>query len=185
MLQPIYHVISSFYPVAPNATFKKGMLIGLDATGQAVAHGTGTSSTAVGLAGDDKGSLTAGQLTNRVSDMGNQTYASGEVTVYNNGGEFIVDINQGGGDASFPAGDVVSDATVAIGDKLAASATPGVLTVNGSATPGGTGANELIAVVVGDLSGDAGKLPTGIPGEYAPSGDSDNPRKFARIKLVI
>jgi hypothetical protein len=190
MLQPIYHIVSTFYPVASTAgAIKKGMLVGVDSNGQAAAYNDDNAATTVpvGLAGDTKGTLTAGQFTNRLADMGDQTFASGYITVYS-GGEYYVDINQRatGGDADFPCGDVVYDADVAVGDKLSPKgSTAGVLTKNSSATPYGTKPNFMVAVVVDDLAASDYMLPTGIPNENEPSGDSDTPRKFCRIKLVI
>ena len=188
MLQPIYHVVSTFYPVSASAgTIAKGQLVGLNSSGEAVAYDRSVATQVpVGLAGEVKGTLTPGIFTNRVSDYGDQTYGSGQMTVYSNGGEFYVDINAGDSDTSFPAGEVVSDGTVSVGDKLTPHSVAGQLVVNGSAEPySGTAANVLIAIVTDDLANSDFKIPTGIPNEFEPAGDSDNPRKFARIKLVI
>lgn len=188
MLQPIYHVVSNFYPVSASAgPIAKGQLVGLNSSGEVVPYDrTVATQVPVGLAGDVKGTLTPGVFTNRVSDFGDQTYGSGQMTVYSNGGEFYVDINASDSDASYPTGDVVSDGTVEVGDKLAPHSVKGQLVVNASATPYNTTAeDQLIAIVTDDLAHSDFKVPTGIPGEFAPAGDSDNPRKFARIKLVI
>lgn len=194
MLQTIYHVIPAFYPLsstlytagALSTSIKRGMLVGLNASGDAVPYDRAVSTQVpVGLAGDTIGTLSAGQFTNRISDMGNQGFASGYITVYS-GGHFYIDINAGESDSSFPAGDVVTTGTVAVGDRLGPHSVAGQLVVNSSATAyNATAANQLIAQVVDDLAASSYKLPTGIPSEFEPSGDSDNPRKFCRVKMVI
>lgn len=195
MLQIIYHGIPSFYPVSASlytngvltSPIKRGQLVGLNASGEAVPYDVSVAEQyPIGIAGDNATTLSAGQFTNRLSDMGNQTFASGFITVYSGGGDYYVDINANGGDSNFPMGDVVVDGTVAIGDRLAPASIPGKLTVNANALPQSTTpVNQLIARVTDDLATSGYKLPTGIPNENEPSGDSDNPRKFARIKLLI
>jgi hypothetical protein len=188
MLQPKFHIIANHYPVKSGATIKEGQLVALDANGEALPYDRSVATQMpVGLSGDTVGSLTAGQFSNRVSDMGNEAYASGKLTVYSGGGEFYVDINGGGSDATFAAGDVVTNGSVSINDRLAPASTAGQLVVNSSAvnTYASTAADRLIAIVTDNLLADGYKLPTGIPGEFTPTGDSDNVRKFAVIKLLL
>lgn len=202
MLIPYYHVIPAFFPVASAVTIKKGQIVMLNASGQ-VELADGTTSTPLGLAGDDVGTLTAGQFVNRVSDYGNDTYASGQITVYQSGGQFFVDLADCFVDGeNFNGGNGVSN-----GMLLGAStASDGLFTVaNGSAAvhaanAGVTDGLQLVARVVDDLSETAGALPSGIPGEYEPSGNHEDievngaynypgnggpARKFCRIQLLI
>jgi len=132
----------------------------------------------IGLSADTKSTLTAGQFTNRVSDYGDETAASGNISVFQGaGGLFYVDLT-----------DVVNETSVDINDILV-SAAGGKLEVNNSATStlGGSGV-FVVGRVVDIPSGAATNdylLPTGIPGEFEPSGDSDNPRKWILVRTDI
>jgi hypothetical protein len=108
----IYHVVASYYPVSTD-TFVAGTFAMLTAAadGSALASvATGGAGTrTIGVFGDSKetsgtpigtpfganvivnaqGDTVATQ--NRVSDMYNETLASGKVTVYHSGGEFQTD----------------------------------------------------------------------------------------------
>src|SRR5690606_41456513 len=111
MLFPIYHVIASFYPVATGTTIEKGQVLAFDDAAGTVVLCDGTTNP-IGLAGDEVGTLSAGTFVNRVSDYGNDTYASGLITVYHGGGEFYVDI-----------GNVVSSGTtITLGGLLSCTA---------------------------------------------------------------
>ncbi len=107
-----YHVIADMYPVS-SSSITAGMLVTLNAAGQAIPAPTGTSigKVAIGIAGDS--SLTQqGQTTaysaqvvigadgagtrwteNRVSDFYDETVASQKITVYNGGGKFWISEN--------------------------------------------------------------------------------------------
>jgi len=104
-----YHVIADMYPVS-SSSITAGMLVTLNAAGQAIPAPTGTDPKviAIGIAGDS--SLTSqGQTTaysaqvvigadgagsrwteNRVSDFYDETVASQKITVYNGGGKFWI-----------------------------------------------------------------------------------------------
>lgn len=195
MLLPIYHGTPTFYPVSSDlysagqlvTPIKRGQLVGINEDSEAVPYdATEADQYPVGLAGDTVGTLSAGNFTNRVSDMGDQSFASGYVTVYN-GGEYYVDINAEGDDTDTPTGDVIEDDEVSVGDKLVPSeSNPGMLVVDNTNAvyQSSTAKYQLIARVVDSLSASDGKVPTGIPNENEPSGDSDSPRKFARIRLM-
>ena len=202
MLIPYYHVIPAFFPVASDVTIKKGQIVMLNSSGE-IELADGHTSTPIGLSGDDVGTLTAGQFVNRVSDYGNDTYASGQVTVYQNGGQFFVDLLDCFVDGeSFNGGNGVTNgmllgaSTATDGKFTVANASAQVYAQNGGVTDG----LQLVAKVVDDLSETAGALPTGIPGEYEPSGNHEDielngaynypggggpARKFCRIQLLI
>lgn len=168
MLITRYKSIPSSSKVAANATIKKGQPVALNADGEVVladSDAGDTTAICIGLAGDDKASLTPGQFTNRLFEYGDETLASGKITVHKGPGEFYVDFE-----------DVISDATVANGDYLTVSTTPGKLT-----TTGATAANA-VALVIDDLSATEGYLPSGIPGVNSPL--NGTAVKFALIQWL-
>ena len=192
MLIPYYHFVPAYYPVAANQTINQGQIVALNASGQIVL--TTGNNQPLGLAGDKVGTLTAGKFTNRVSDYGDDTDASGQMTVYHSGGEFYVDLEE-----CFETG--ISSVTP--GAFLVASdSEDGMFDIapNDAALHSQTAGKQLVARVVDDLASTLGALPTGIPGEYEPSGDHEDieingaynypggggtPRVFCRIQLLI
>jgi hypothetical protein len=176
MIRPHFHAFTPSYPVASGQTIKAGQVVMLNSTGKVVIS-DGTKPP-IGLSADTKSTLSAGQFTNRVPDYGDETAASGKISVYQGaGGMFYVDLT-----------DVVDETSVAINDILVATA-GGKLEVNNSATStlGGTGVYVVGRVVdiPSGVSDNDYLLPTGIPGEFEPSGDSDNPRKWILIRTDI
>jgi hypothetical protein len=108
------HVIADMYPVAAAAFvsgISAGMLVTLNAAGEAIQATTSLMDSVIGIAGDSI-LTTAGQTTaysaevvvgaqdsdtartrwtsNRVSDMYDEAAASGKITVYNGGGKFQI-----------------------------------------------------------------------------------------------
>jgi len=190
-LQSIFHNYASRLPIGAqtDAAFKPGMVVTVGTSGEAKLLSSAGTTLPFGLVADTKGSMTPGAFVNRLSDMGDETRASGYVTVYHGGGEFYLDCNQDASDTSFETGDVIEDASPAIGSKLSPGTTAGTLVVNASATnPYTVGANCLVAVVVGvpEVGGsDAYKLQSGIPNVWEPGYDSDAPKKFVHVKLFV
>lgn len=193
MLIPYYHVIPAYYPVASSVTIKKGQVVALNPSGQVILA-TGDEAP-LGLAGDVVGTLTAGQFTNRVSDFGDDTSASGQITVYTNGGQFFVDLLE-----CFEDGESYS---VTNNTLLAVSSTADgklITAPSDSALFSTTAGKQLVARIVDDLAATLGALPTGIPGEYEPSGNHEDlelsgaynypgdggpARKWCRVQLLI
>jgi hypothetical protein len=110
-LIPLHHVVADELPVSTGEILM-GTFCGLDADGNVVALEVGANSTSalipLGLAGDTKSDSTAALPTtngalihsasdktafvNRVSDMFDETKASGLMTVYHSGGKFATNI---------------------------------------------------------------------------------------------
>ena len=110
-LIPLHHVVADELPVA-DGEILMGTFCGIDADGNVVGLEVGANSTAalapLGLAGDTKSDSTAALPTtngalihasadktafvNRVSDMFDETKASGLMTVYHSGGKFATNI---------------------------------------------------------------------------------------------
>lgn len=189
-IQVIYHNYASRLPIGTqtNSSLKPGQVAAIGTSGEVKLFAVASYATVVpfGLIGDIKSTASASTFYNRVSDFNDETAASGYCTVYHGGGEFYIDINAGAGDTDYATGDVVNDSSVSAGDSLVGYGT-GQLQVNNSATYtyDRTAATGLIAVVVDPLTTDSGKLPTGIPNEWEPSGNSDLPKKWCHIKLML
>jgi len=111
-----FHVVATHYPVDPNRdaspAIREGMVCKLLSTGNAEIHDGTVGTRILGIFGDstalsasdsNKATPFSDQITinaagvqiftqNRVSDQsGNETLASGRITVYNGGGEFDTD----------------------------------------------------------------------------------------------
>ncbi len=176
MIRPHFHAFTPSYPVASGQTIKAGQVVMLNSSGQAVI-GDGTKPP-IGLSADTKSTLTAGQFTVRVPDYGDETAVSGKISVYQGaGGLFYVDLT-----------DVINESSVAVNDILV-SAANGKLEVDNTATStlGGSGVyivGRVVEIPTGVTDNDY-LLPTGIPGEFEPSGDSDNPRRWVLIRTDI
>jgi hypothetical protein len=196
MLIPIYRVISSQFPVdSLTGNIEMGMAVGLgtNASGAVVVRkvdagaGANTVTQPVGIAGDRKRASEAYEWVNRVSDSGDETAASGKMTVYHGGGEFWLDVD----DASIttPLGSAVegaisSAATVTVGAKLYAGTANGTTIVAGQLHSSSSG--DAVALVLSD----AVTLESGIPGEYEPGSSVDYadpavPRTWVHVKLLV
>jgi len=183
----IYHVVADQLEVDPDFASDtiEGMVVGLTTSGAktvAAPSATGGTTNAYGLAGDTQSSSTAGTpysadlvigangpvtnpvartrtSSNRVSDMFDETLASGLITVYTGGGKFATDQYD-------------STATYTPGAAVQVSATPGIVTT------GGGGAT--LGVVV-----DAPKaFPSGVPGTDSTDG-SLSLGNFLTFKLTV
>jgi len=110
----VYHVVADYYPVFQTDYVTQGMAVGLyEVNGETFARPAASTDYVVGIAGDSDeqdGSganaysanvvVAAGRNTdgtsygatrstqNRVADQGNETLASGKLTVYTSGGKF-------------------------------------------------------------------------------------------------
>jgi len=168
-----FHVVATHYPVDPNrsgATIFEGMVAKLLSTGNAEIHDGNVGRRVMGVFGDSTGLSTsdsqkatpfsdqitinaAGQqlsTQNRVSDQsGNETLASGRITVYNGGGQFHTDqyatLDGTDGTSGSPLG-------FAPGDAL-------YTTTNGTATTNSTQAQVFAVCVVAPRA-----YPSGVPG---------------------
>jgi len=103
-LIPKWFVIADHYPVAVGQEIIEGMMVKLDPTGAVVLATGAGAEICLGVAADTKSTSLSGlpstnnayigapansqQLVNRVSDMYDETKASGRMTVYHTGGVF-------------------------------------------------------------------------------------------------
>lgn len=184
MLIPVYHIVaSSSFPITASTAFEPGQVAALDSGGLVVKNPTGNTAP-IGLAADKNRPAEAEEWQNRVSDAGQETAASGLMTVYHSGGEFWVDLDDStvetpGGTA---IGGVVEDG---------ATVTPGTL-LYGSNDGANLGRmhNDSNGVNLAIVIAESQELETGIPGEFEPGAtfeladDADN-RNFIKIKLLI
>lgn len=177
MIIPVYKVVSSQFPIATTTTnIEAGMPIYIDSNGQCLR--CDASDVPIGLAGDRTRASEALEWTNRVSDAGNDTAASGMLTVYHSGGEFWVDVDDSS--ITTPGGTSITGVVVSLAATIADLA---YTADNGQIDDSGT--NVLGNFLTGEVT-----VESGIPGEYEPGSsvdyaDDDTPRKWAKIKLTI
>ncbi len=156
-----YHVVADMYPVGTTA-ISAGMLISLNASGQAIPSAANPDQQSIGIAGDSRlaaeGQTTAysDQVTigaggagtryteNRVSDFYNETLSSQKITVYNGGGKFWIS----------------SD----LFNNNGASCSPGLLIGLGTAAGEWTDTAVTDDDVCGVCLGGAQAYPSGVPG---------------------
>ncbi len=166
MLKVNQHILATHFPVNSSATILEGQVVTLNSSGEVILADKDVHTWAIGIAGDAKSTLTAGQFVNRLSDSGDETNASGRITVYHGvGTELYLDTT-----------DAITGTTPSVGDILYVSATAGKLQ---DSAPGG---NDIqVARVIGA----AAYLDTGIPNVNTPATDSDSPRTFVLVSLLI
>lgn len=191
MIIPVHHIFAINVPIAASTTIEPGMVVALDTNGYAIkCDGDAGNTTAqpIGLAADRNRASEAYEWVNRVSDSGNDTAGSGEISVYQGAGSvFYVDVDDSR--IATPGGTTISGVIVST-----ATTTPGtVLRVDDTAAKSGqidsAGSGTAIAVVLEA----AASLDSGIPGESEPgssvaydsSNTDENPRQFVKIKLTI
>jgi hypothetical protein len=166
-LKEEYHVVADMYPVSAtsNPEIVEGMFVRLNSSGQAILA-TGASNTrSLGVAGDSTIDAPVGSknreyqdalivsptglkvnTSNRLSDpAGNDTAASGKITVYNGGGKFHTDI--------YETLNVSTPITYTPGDALYVSA-------NGKLTNVSSANTQVVAV----LTVAPREYPSGVPG---------------------
>lgn len=187
MIIPVYHVITTQYPIAASTTIEPGQVVALDTNGYAVkadADGANNLAVPIGLSADRNRAAESYEYQNRLSDMGNQTAASGMLSVYTGvGSEFYVDIDDS--TITTPNGTAISGVVV---DGL--TLTPGtklyVWTGAGQLHTTQTSSGMLVAIVTEAEQ----TLASGIPGEYEPGSsvayaDDAVSRSWVKIKLMI
>ena len=182
-LIPIYHLVPAKATIDPNsAEISMGMCVAINAGNGVRRVTTGDQGRVYGIAGDNyttsstnysmpglrdtDGAVTGWQ--NRVSDMWNETQASGLMTVYHTGGEYATDMFV----------DTNMDATK-VGYYLKADETTGKLAYEGAVKT----ANSIAV-----LTRAAGAYPSGVPGtdlngDMALSGANSN--QYIAFKLII
>ena len=160
------HVVANSYPVG-TTDINAGMLVSMVNDGTVIPAGA-DSTTVIGIAGDSA-LTTEGQTTaysaevvigatdsdtartrwtsNRVSDMFDETLASGKMTVYHGGGKFWISDDLITGELAIDAGELLEAET---GGHWATGATAG----------------EVVGVCVGR----AQQYPSGVPGTDTPDG---------------
>ena len=179
-LIPIYHVVADYFSVDPDwvTPIYEGYVARLSGSGdQAFVHLANTTSS-IGMFADTLSNTTSGTpyaanlvigaygpiqnptaktraTQNRVSDMFNETLASGEMTVYHAGGKFASDIY-----ATLTVG--AAPITYAVGDPL-------------YSTAGGKLTNENAGSVsrrIGQVALVPQQYPSGVPGTATPDGST-------------
>jgi hypothetical protein len=96
-----FHTIADHYPVAAGQEIVEGMWVKLNASGEVVVAAGANPEYVLGIAGDTKSTSVSGlpatnnampnnnAFVNRVSDMFDETRASGRMTVYHSAGIFL------------------------------------------------------------------------------------------------
>jgi hypothetical protein len=158
----IYHVVADMYDVDPDWTnaeaIIEGQWVALESVSGSIyaKRADGTDERIIGIAGDTMSNTTSGtpyatavlvnpagntrQTENRVSDMFNETLASGKITVYNAGGKFATD-------------QVRSGVTFTVGQALYCDAA-------GNTTNADAGNAQIVGICVDPVSA----YPSGVPG---------------------
>ena len=194
MLKTIFRVTTSQYNVDTTDDIEAGMVLTLDNT-TGFARLCDSTEIPVGISGDRKRAATAGEWGNRLASYGNETAASGKVTVYHSGGEFLIDVDDSA--ITTPAGGAISGVITAA-TAAATLIKPGLklyTAANGqvSNTVGSETAVFLVleaGITSGTTTGIGAAVSTGIPGEYEPGSSVDyatdgTERTWARVKLLI
>ncbi|MFW5852899.1 MAG: hypothetical protein ACOCUR_02620 [Nanoarchaeota archaeon] len=188
MIIPIHRVVTTQYPIAASTTIEPGMVVTLNTT-TGYAEPCDAAERPIGLAADKNRASQAYEWVNRVSDSGNETAASGLLSVYV-GGEFYVDID----DTAViyqPDADTEITGVVASGATVTPM-TPLYTAANGQLSS--SSSDYIVALVTGNPSeydgAVSGALETGIPGEYEPGSsvtyaNDANPRQWVKILIQI
>jgi len=188
---PVFHVVPTNLPApAAGVSVQKGMLLALNSsTNKTALCYSGASNNVdrpIGLAADRTVAAESYEWVNRISDMGNDTAASGLISAYMSGGEFYVDLDDS--TITTPAGTaikgvIVNGSTVTVGTYLYPGANSGAA---GQLSSTQTNSNPAVAIITETSS----EISSGIPGEYEPGSsvayadDTDN-RNWVKIKLLI
>jgi hypothetical protein len=172
MIKTVQHLLSHSFKVNSSATILKGQLVVLNTSNEVVLMNEASYTWALGFSADEKTTLSAGAFGNRNYELGDDTYASGYVSIYTGPGSLLyVDTT-----------DVLtSGATATTGTLLYADGGADAGKIHSSA--GGTNVIE-VARIVNDLADNSGYLDSGIPNVNVPVTDSDNPRTFVMIQMI-
>jgi hypothetical protein len=172
---PSFFVVAGSYDVDPDTSdIKEGMCVAFNgAAGVRRVDSTTGIGKVLGLAGDTK-STSASSMPgvadgwqNRVSDGYNETKASGKITVYHSGGEFVLDQFV---DAGMEA--------VNVGNFLKAN-TDGLLVNDGAAKT----ANSVAMLLVAAGAYSSGTPGTDINNDAELGGDNSN--QYITVKLLV
>jgi hypothetical protein len=179
MLIPVFRVITTQFPIASTTTIEPGMVVTLNST-TGYAEKCDLADVPVGIAADRNRASESYEWVNRVSDSGNDTAASGMLSVYSSG-EFYVDVNDGA--ITTPNGTAITGVVVD-----GATTTPGSYLY--TAASGQMDDTTTNATAVAICLEDAGSEETGIPGEYEPGSsvayaDDATPRTWVKIRLLV
>ena len=180
MIIPVFRVLTTQFPIAATTTIVGGQPVTLNTT-TGYAEVANATDRIIGLAADRNTASESYEWVNRVSDSGNDTRASGMLSVYASGGEFYVDVDDS---------NITTPNGTAITGVVASGATTTILTplysdANGQLTHTDGGGSQLGIVLEA-----AASMDSGIPGEYEP-GSSVNeavdgiPRTWMKIQLNI
>jgi len=178
MIIPVFRTLTSQVPIAATTTIEAGMVVTLNAT-------TGYAETCdlvdvpIGIAADRNRASESYEWTNRVSDSGNDTAASGMLSIYC-GGEFYVDMDDSA--ITTPNGTAITGVIIST-----AATTPGSFLY--TAASGQMDDTSTSATQVAICIEEAATLDSGIPGEYEPGSsvayaDDATPRTWVKIRLV-
>ena len=149
------HLLATSFPVNASATILEGQVVTLNSSGEVILCDNDVHEWALGFAGDAKSTLAAGAFANRAWEHGDETYASGRITVYRGvGTELYIDTT-----------DVITGTTPSIGDLMYVSATAGKIQ---NSDPG---SGFSVARIIDDLSANSGYLDSGIPNVNVPVTD--------------
>jgi len=186
MIIPCFRVYTTQFPIAGTTTIEAGSVVALSTTGYAIpcdGDAGDTTAVPVGLAADRNRASEAGEWVNRVSDSGNDTAASGQLSVYSYG-EFYVDVDDSA--ITTPQGNAIAGVVVST-----AVTTPGTaLLVDDTAANSGKMDSAGAGAAIGKFLETAAALDSGIPGEYEPGSsvayvDDSTPRTWVKIKLEV
>lgn len=187
MIIPIYRVITTQYPIASTTTIEAGMVVQLNSTTgyveKAAGNENGGAPRPLGFAADRNRASEAYEWVNRLPDSGNDTRASGYMTVYNGvGAEFYVDVDDSAittPDGTAITGVVASAATKTVNTKLYAN--------NGQLVSSPVHGSDTVCAII---TAAAAAIDSGIPGEYEPGSsvayaDDSVSRTWVKIKSLI
>jgi len=186
MIIPVFRVYTTQYPIAATTDIEPGQVVALATTGYAIlcdGDAADTTAVPVGLAADRNRASEANEWVNRVSDSGNDTAASGMLSVYSYG-EFYIDMDDSA--ITTPAGTSISGVVTST-----ATTTPGTIArVDDTAATSGMIDSAGSGTAIGKFIMTAASLDSGIPGEYEPGAsvayvDDATPRTWTKIKLEI
>lgn len=175
MIIPVHRVTTFQVPIAATTEIEAGQVVALDANGYATE--CGASGVPIGIAADRNRAVEAYEWTNRSSDYGNETRASGQMSIYSHG-IFWFDVDDSA--ITTPAGTAITGAVI-----------NGAATINDTAYCAASGQiDDSGTVAIGTFMTGETSIDSGIPGEYEPGSsvayaDDATPRKWAKIKLSI
>jgi len=175
MIIPVHRVTTFQIPIEATTTMEAGQVVAIDANGYA--SECGDAGTPIGVAADRNRAVEAYEWTNRASDYGNETRASGQMSIYSHG-IFWFDVDD-------------SAITTPAGTSIEGVVVNGAATINDTAYCAASGQiNDSGTITIGTFMTGEVDLDSGIPGEYEPGSsvaykDDSTPRKWAKIKLSI